>query len=77
MRIFPQILLRLKVDTVKTILWMVQKNSNKTRENERKNILCEIFYVVSVRISGEILEDQNFWDGTNLMEIRVTCFLFV
>ena len=39
------------------------ESAEKCKENgkyERKNILCEIFYVVSVRMSGEILEDVKF-----------------
>ena len=39
-------------------------------------IICEIFYVVSVRISGEILDDQKFWDDTDMIEIKVKFFLF-
>ena len=36
---------------------------DKYKENvkyESKNILCKIFYVVSVRMSGEILENRKF-----------------
>ena len=29
----------------------------ENREYERKNVLCEILYVLSVCVSGEILED--------------------
>ena len=38
------------------------ESSVKCKENgkdEGKNILCEIFYVVFVRMSGEILEDRK------------------
>ena len=49
--------------------------SRKNWKDERKNIICGIFYVVSVRMSGEILEDQKVWDDTGLMEIKVTFFL--
>ena len=41
-----------------------------------KNIR-EILYVVSIHISGEILENQKFRDDTGNMETEVTCFLFV
>ena len=46
-------------------------------KDEHKNILCEIFYVVTVRVSVKILKDQKVWDDTGMMEIRVVCFLFV
>ena len=42
---------------------------------ERKIIPCEMFYVVSVHISGEILEYWKVWDNTVLMEIKVTFFV--
>ena len=44
--------------------------ADKCKENwkdECKNILCEIFYVVTVFMSRNILEDQIFWDNTGLM----------
>ena len=44
---------------------------------ERKNIRCEILYVVTVCMSGLFLEDQKVWDDTGLVEIKITCFLFV
>ena len=50
-------------------------NASKTR-NMNVKIICEIFYVVSVRISGEILDDQKLWDDTDMIEIKVTFFLF-
>ena len=35
---------------------------------------CEIFFVVSVRMLGEILENQKLWDNMVPMEIQATYF---
>ena len=38
------------------------ESAEKCKENgkyEHKNIICEIFYVVSVRMLGKILEDRK------------------
>ena len=43
-------------------------------EDERKSILFEILYVVSVYMPGEMLKYQKVWDNTGLMEIKITCF---
>ena len=55
------------------------EGAEKCKENwtdERKNIPCEIFYVVNFHVSGKILEDRNIWGDMGLMEIKVTCFSF-
>ena len=43
-------------------------------KDKHKNILCEISYVVSVHMTGEMLKDQKVWDNTGLMENKITCF---
>ena len=43
---------------------------------EQKNIY-ETLYIVSIRMSGEILENRNVRDDTGPMEIKVTCLLKV
>ena len=35
--------------------WKMQINTRKTGKIIRKNIICKIFYIVSVHMSGEIL----------------------
>ena len=55
------------------VCWRVQTNSSKNGKINVKNI-CEIFYVVSVHMSGEILEYSKVWDDIGLMKIKVAFY---
>ena len=51
--------------------------SNKNGEDKRKNILCEIFYVVSVCMSGEILEDRKVRQyGPDINQVTYVLFVW-
>ena len=58
---------------------IVLESADKYKYNckdKHKNILCKIFYVVSVCMYREILEYQHVLDNMGLMEITVTFCLF-
>ena len=57
------------------LCWRVHTNVRKTVKMKFKSILCEIFYLVTARMSGKISEDQYVWDDTGLMEIRINVFV--
>ena len=56
-RIFHFLILK-NIINGRNVLGSAEK-CKENRKDECKNILCEIFYVLSVHISGKILDDQK------------------